>query len=148
MTKTLQVPVSEVMSRDLLIIQPTDTLDRVGDIFEANTIHHLPVVDKDGKLVGMLSKSDFLKINHMFTLFDQEKYKEYNRRLHRSVKVQEVMTRQLATLRPEDLLSVALGIFQENLFHALPVVEDGMLVGLLTTHDLIGYCCREDVYLD
>lgn len=143
MIKTLQIPVAEVMSRDLLIVKPEDTLDRVGEIFDANNIHHLPVVDAEGNLKGILSKSDFLKVNHMFTLFNKEKYESYNKKLHKCVQVHEVMTTRMATLDPDDPLSVAVGIFQENLFHALPVVDNGHLVGLLTTHDLINYCCNE-----
>jgi len=65
-----------------------------------------------------------------------------------SISVEEVMTKKVATLSPDDPLSVAVGIFRENLFHALPVVDEGTLVGLLTTHDLIGYCCREEFLLD
>lgn len=147
MVKTLQIPVAELMSRDLLIVHPDDTLERVGDILEANQIHHLPVVESNGKLVGLVSKSDFLRVNHMFALFDREKYGNYNHRLHKSVRVREVMTSHLATLAPDDPLSVAVGIFRENLFHALPVVDRGTLVGLLTTFDVINYCCSEELYL-
>lgn len=148
MVKTLQIPVAEIMSRDLLIVKPEDNLDRVGEIFRANNIHHLPVVDDRGALVGMVSQTDFNKVNHMFTLFDKEKYAEYNKKLHKNMEVREVMTRRLATLKPEDPLTVAIGIFQENLFHALPVVDDGTLVGLLTTMDVINYCCREEMLLN
>jgi len=147
MVKTLQIPVAEIMSRDLLIVKPDDMLDRVGDIFKANNIHHLPVVDELGALVGIVSLTDYNKVNHMFTLFDKDKYGEYNKRLHKNIPVREVMTSQLATLRPEDPLPVAIGIFQENLFHALPVVDNGNLVGLLTTMDVINYCCREEMLL-
>lgn len=147
MTKTLQIPVKEIMSRDLLIVKPTDRLDRVQEIFSANSIHHIPVVKKDGKLAGIISKSDFLKVNHMLALFDKDKYDCLNEKLYRSMEVSEIMTKQLATLDPDDTLSIAAGIFQENLFHALPVVDDGNLIGLVTTHDLINYCCNEQQYL-
>jgi CBS domain-containing protein len=148
MIKTLQIPVAEVMSRDLLIVKPEDTLDKVGEIFATNNIHHLPVVDSEGTLKGILSKSDFVKVNHMFTLFNKEKYESYNKKLRQAVQVHEVMTTWMATLDPNDPLSIAVGIFQENLFHALPVVDNGRLVGLLTTHDLINYCCSEVSYLE
>lgn len=148
MVKTLQIPISEIMSRDLLIVRPEDTLDRVHDIFLANNIHHIPVVKENGNLAGIVSKTDFLKVNHMLTLFNAEKYKEYNDRLYRHIRVEEIMTKQLATLAPEDTLSIAAGIFMENLFHALPVVDDGALVGLVTTHDVISYCCSEQFLLE
>ena len=148
MIKTLQIPVSEIMSRDLLIVKPEDTLDRVGEIFNSHSIHHIPVVEAGGELVGIVSKLDFMRVNHMFTLFDKDKYQEYNKKLHRCMQVKEIMTRRLAKLNPEDPLSVAIGIFQENLFHALPVVDGSTLVGMLTTMDVINYCCRDEVLLE
>ncbi len=148
MVKTLQIPISEIMSRDLLIVRPEDKLERVNEIFHANNIHHIPVVKKDGTLVGMVSKVDFLKVNHMLSLFNAEKYEAYNEKLYHHMQVKEIMTRQLAKLSPEDTLSIAAGIFLENLFHALPVVDDGVLVGLVTTHDVISYCCNEQYLLN
>ncbi len=148
MQKTLEIPVSKVMSTDLLIVHPEDKLDKVRDIFQANNIHHIPVVDKDGKLVGMLSKSDFAKVNHMLTLFNEDKYREYNDKLYRCLDVREIMTEQVATLDPDEPLTVAADIFKENLFHALPVVDGKVLLGVVTTHDLINYCCTDPTYLE
>jgi acetoin utilization protein AcuB len=51
--------------------------------------------------------------------------------------VEEIMTTGLATLGPDDLIQTALNIFKENLFHALPIVKDGKLVGLLSAQDII-----------
>ncbi len=145
---TVRIPVSEVMSRDLYIVRPDDSLERVDHIFRANAIHHIPVVNAHGKLCGIISKTDFLKVNHMLTLFDEEKYRSYNLKLYKAMKVEEIMTRQVATLSPGDLLTVAAGIFSENLFHALPVVDKGELVGMVTTHDLLGYCFSDPPLID
>ena len=58
----------------------------------------------------------------------------------RSLLVKEVMSKQVATLGPEDTLELAAGFFRENMFHALPVVdEDNMLIGIVTTYDLLNY---------
>ncbi|MCB9082000.1 MAG: CBS domain-containing protein [Lewinellaceae bacterium] len=148
MFKTLHVPIAEIMTRELFIVQPEDKLNKVSEIFEGNNLHHVPVVDGHGKLVGIVSKSDFNKVTHLLTLFDEERYRDYNAMLYRTVRVEQIMTRQVATLSPDDPLTVAADIFMENLFHALPVVEAGVLVGLVTTHDLLSYCCSETNFLD
>lgn len=139
----MNIPVSEIMSTDLFFVKPGDELDRVKEIFESHNIHHIPVIQDDGELVGMISKTDFARVNHMLTLFDEERYKSYNEKLYHCLKAKEIMSDRLATLDPEDTLSIAFGIFQENLFHALPVVEQGKLVGMLTTHDMLNHCCRD-----
>lgn len=148
MIKTLQIPVSEVMTRELHIVGPQDNLERVHDIFSTNPIHHLPVVDENGHLVGMVSITDFRRVNHMLALFNKEKYESLNVKLYRSMCVEEIMTKELATLKPEETLQTAADIFRENLFHALPVIEQGTLVGLVTTHDILTYCCSTQSYLD
>jgi len=144
MLHSLHIPVTEIMTRDLLIVEPGDTLEKVRDIFQSNKVHHIPVVDKLGKLVGIISKSDFNRVNHILTLTDVEKYKAYNDMLYRSLTAAEIMTKQVATVSPEDTLEVVADFFRENLFHAVPVVDRRFLVGIVTTHDLINYCCSEN----
>lgn len=148
MIKTLHIPVSKIMTRDLHIVRPDDSLDRVHDIFSANAIHHIPVVAEDGKINGMVSLMDFKRVNHMLSLFNKDKYESLNHKLYRSMTAEEIMTRELATLSPEDTLQTAADIFRENLFHALPVCEGGTLIGLVTTHDVLNYCCNEQSYIE
>ncbi|MBK6619429.1 MAG: CBS domain-containing protein [Saprospirales bacterium] len=71
-----------------------------------------------------------------------------NDRLFKSLLVEDVMTRQVATLTPEDSISIAAGYFKENLFHAIPIVDKGgLLVGILTTFDLLNYFFNQEVFL-
>lgn len=132
-------PVAEIMTERVIVVRPNETMDVVQDIFRKNNIHHIPVVD-NGQVVGMISHADYLKLLHGFTLFKTKKSDEYNDAILRSLLVKEVMTKQVATLGPDDSLEVAAGFFRENLFHALPVVdEDNLLVGIVTTYDLLNY---------
>lgn len=127
------------MTTRVITVSPEDTMDKVQHIFEHNNIHHIPVVE-DREVVGIISKSDYFKLLHGFTLFKANKSAAYNTAILRSLLAGEVMTKQLATLHPEDTLLMAAGYFKENLFHAIPIVDDkGKLVGILTTYDLINY---------
>lgn len=128
--------VAQIMSTPVITVGPNDTMSEVQDIFRKNNIHHIPVVD-DGKVVGIISKSDYYRLLHGFTLFKTQKSEQYNDAIMRSLLAGEAMTRQVATLDPGDSLEMAVGFFRENLFHALPVVDKGRLVGILTTFDLL-----------
>ncbi|MCO6476762.1 MAG: CBS domain-containing protein [Phaeodactylibacter sp.] len=139
--------VGQIMSTPVITVSPDDTMSKVQDIFRMNNIHHIPVVDK-GKVVGIISKSDYYRLLHGFTLFKTEKSNEYNDAIMRSLLVGEVMTKQVATLNPEDSLEMAAGFFRENLFHALPVVDKGTLIGIVTTFDLITYAFSEYTVLN
>ncbi|NND31530.1 MAG: CBS domain-containing protein [Saprospiraceae bacterium] len=126
--------VSTIMTKDLITVHPKDTLLDVKEIFDKNRIHHLPVVEFK-KIVGIMSKADLM---HYQRNYDQVPYKDVfeDSRL-KAYKVGEVMTKGMATLSPDDRIDVALEVFRENILHAIPVVENGELVGLLTTHDII-----------
>lgn len=129
--------VHEVMTTDVYIIQPDTTLLEAQRIFQANTFHHLPVVT-DGQLKGILSKSDVLLISTAFPLNDPDAREKHNEPLLSRMLAEEVMTRNVVKLRPDMALEVAVGIFLENLFHALPVVDTkDNLLGILSWLDLV-----------
>lgn len=141
MTMDLHAPVSTLMTTRLHVVGPDDKLNAVKAIFDANRIHHVPVV-QGPKLVGMISKSDFL---HFLRGINASRYDTIleETRLNRYC-AEDIMTQKLAKLDPTDRIDVALELFKENLFHALPVVEDDRLVGLLTSFDIIRALADED----
>ena len=74
------------------------------------------------------------------TFFRKELERVKNLRFLSTLLASEVMSKNLVTLSPEAKISVAAAIFNKNLFHAIPIVEEGdKLVGLITTIDLLNY---------
>jgi acetoin utilization protein AcuB len=130
----LLAPVSTIMTNNPITVGAEDNLKKVEDIFKREKINHLPVVD-EGVLVGMVSKTDYLFFKRGFNDDNNDaKIDLFRLKTH---KVREIMTTGLATLEPEDKINVALEIFKENLFHAIPIVSDGTLKGILSTLDVI-----------
>lgn len=127
-------PVSTIMTSNVTTVSPEDSMSKVEDIFQNEKFHHLPVI-WDGHLVGMVSKSDYLFFKRGFN--DNSSDARIDKLRLKSHKVKEFMTSGLAHLEPSDKINVALEVFKENLFHAIPVVENGKLVGLVTTLDII-----------
>jgi CBS domain-containing protein len=114
-------------------------MSKARELFEAHLFHHLPVVEDD-QVVGIISKSDYAKLLHGFTLFQTRSSETYNEAVFRSILVGEVMSSPVITLNPDDTLELAARIFRENLFHALPVVDKkSHLLGMLTPYDLLEY---------
>ena len=135
---------ASLMTEKVIWVRPGETLERVGELFDSHAIHHIPVVDEGGRIVGMISKSDYEKVSHALTAFNQEKYIEYNRSIHRSLLASELMTKQVARLSPQDSVYRAAEYFRENLFRAIPLVdEDNKLIGIVTTYDLLNYAYQE-----
>ncbi|MFZ1751688.1 MAG: CBS domain-containing protein [Saprospiraceae bacterium] len=127
-------PVSTIMSPNPICIGATETLAVANKIFKGHKIHHIPVIE-DGKLVGMLSKSDFLFFRRGFS--DEEVEKLADEVRLNNFLAKDIMTKKLAKLNPGDRINVALEVFKENLFHAIPIVENEKIVGILTTFDII-----------
>jgi acetoin utilization protein AcuB len=117
--------VSTIMTRDLITINQDETLATVASIFSKRRIHHLPVVE-DGLLIGLITTFDLFKLSKT-----KDEYA--------NVKVKDIMTRKLATLEPDSKVGTACEIFLENLFHALPVTENGKLLGIVTSFDVLRY---------
>lgn len=134
-------PISKFMTTRLVTVEPHDRMTIVKVMFDKHHIHHLPVV-KDSILVGIISKTDYL---HFLQGKDVTEYDQLieNSRLH-SYTAEDVMTRGIATLESSERINVALAVFSENLFHAIPIVDKGLLVGILTTHDIIKLLMEED----
>jgi CBS domain-containing protein len=128
------------MTRNLVTVRSQDTVDKVHEVFEKHAFHHIPVVDHH-KLVGIISKTDYVKIRHMLATtwsgetICQDMYKE--------LCAGDIMSREPLKIEPADTIGLAADIFRANALHALPVVDDGELVGIVTSHDLLTYAYQE-----
>ena len=137
----LHAPVSSLMTRDVISVHPNEFLGKVKEIFDTHQIHHIPVVS-DRKIVGMISKTDFL---HFVRGIHHSTYDEFIEKSRlRTYRAEDIMTKGLAKLEPTDKINVALEVFKENLFHAIPICEHNELVGILTTLDIIKALSKED----
>lgn len=130
-------PISDIMTTNLVTVSPDDYLSRVTKIFESHDFHHLPVVKHGNKLVGIISKEDFQKMNYYF--FEKMAKENGAARQQEGLRASDIMTPYPLNVDPEDTIGLAADIFLANRFHALPVIEDGDLVGIVTSHDLIRY---------
>ena len=130
----LFAPIKDFMTSNPITVRPRAKLLEAKELFTKHNFHHLPVV-RYNQLVGIISDKDLLFFQKGFTV-DKEDLAENRRRLN-NYAVSDIMSHKLATLKSQDHLLAAVKIFEENLFHAIPIMEDNRLVGILTTTDLI-----------
>ncbi|MCS7037081.1 MAG: CBS domain-containing protein [Saprospiraceae bacterium] len=123
-------PVSTIMVTDLVTLNPEATLREVKEIFERYSFHHIPIVNFR-RIVGIVSRTDFDRfVGGLKRQNESSDVLDHTR-------VEEIMTKGLGKLEPDDRINVALEIFSKNWFHALPVVQNDELVGIVTTQDII-----------
>jgi CBS domain-containing protein len=129
-----RTPVSKIMSTDIITVNKTQSINEVSDIIKGNHIRHVPVVSGD-KVIGMLSKTDLQKISFVNT-FDGN---NLTTAMYDSLNIDQVMTKDLTTVQKTDTIYDVAVLLSKKEFHALPVLEEDKLVGIVTTTDLIKY---------
>lgn len=137
-----ETPVSSIMSKRLVTVETDSRLPKIRQIFEQHGFHHIPVLEF-GKLVGIISRADFNRISHTLS-FDLDGREGIDSQNH-VYTAKEIMTEYPMQLDPDDTVGLAADIFLANRFHALPVVDSGDLVGIVTSHDLIAYAYGSSV---
>lgn len=127
--------IKEIMTTELITVEPLDALNKIRDVFNSNTFHHILVVEEGRQLKGIISEADLNKYIQLLA-FDKDKA------FHGPRKAVDIMTKSPVVVSPDDSIGLAADIFLANKFHALPVVEDDQLVGVVTTHDILKFCFK------
>jgi CBS domain-containing protein len=127
--------VKEIMMGSPVTLGPNDSLDLASDVISLGRIRHIPVLDK-GRLVGLLSERDLMgaAANRIFGL------KQKNRSaLLKNVPIKEVMKKRVLTMGPDTPIKEAARMMAEKKIGCVPVLSAGILVGLVTTTDILRY---------
>ena len=127
--------VTHIMTKDLQTITIKTPLSEVGKIFSQSNFHHLPVVS-GSELVGILSFTDLMRVSFADSFgvtADQAVYEL----LDHTLSVEQVMTTELVTISTKQTIREAAELLAEGKFHSLPVVDEGELVGMVTSADLL-----------
>jgi CBS domain-containing protein len=117
------------MTTDLFTVRPDDLVDLAASVMGWRHIRHVPVEDDEGRLVGLISHRDLLRLLAQGLLTRSEK----------AVTVKEIMKRDLVTVAPETPTLEALRIMRRRQVGCLPVVENERLVGIVTAHDFLSF---------
>jgi CBS domain-containing protein len=115
--------VRDVMTPSVRVTSPSQSLAEAAEVMKDENVGSVPVVD-DGQLVGILTDRDIV-IRAVA-----------ERRDPQAVKVDEVASRELVTVEPQQDLDEALALMARHQVRRLPVVEDGQLVGMLAQADV------------
>ena len=131
-----KVPVSTIMTKNVVKLNLSDDLTKAESLFKKYHIRHIPVVYSN-KIVGMLSYTDLLRISFADAIDDDEDVVDTT--VYNMFTVELVMAKKIVSISPETTIKEAAQILSTKEFHALPVCEGELLVGIVTTTDLIKY---------
>ena len=134
------VPVSTIMTKNVVKLHLIDDLTKAESLFKKYHIRHIPVVNGN-LIVGMLSYTDLLRISFADAIDDEEQ--EIDVMVYNMFTVEQVMAKNLVKVSPDSSIREVAEILSKSEFHALPVVEGDLLVGIVTTTDLIKYLLEQ-----
>ncbi len=135
-----RVPVSTIMTKELILLNAADGLEKAERLFKEHHIRHIPVIEGK-KIVGMLSLTDLLRISFADAIYEDEEQVETV--VYNMFTVPQVMARNVECVHPQTTIKEVAEILAKREFHALPVVENDRLVGIVTTTDLINYLLEQ-----
>ncbi|HEX7393471.1 MAG TPA: CBS domain-containing protein [Anaerolineaceae bacterium] len=125
--------VKDRMSHPVITVTPQESLDDAAAIMTREHISRLPVVDKRGKMVGIISEKQIIRYSpsKATTLDVYEIQGAMNR-----IPVEKVMTRELITITPDTPIEEAARIMVDKEISGIPVVISDSLVGIIAETDL------------
>jgi len=125
------------MTANPVTLSPEASLMEALQLMRLRRIRRIPVIS-DGQLVGLLAEGDLKRAEPSTLLSNQEEFTA----VMEATQVNRIMIKNLVTASPDTLLVEAARSLHGNKYGALPVLEDGKLVGILTDNDLIGALVR------
>lgn len=132
--------VASIMTTDVRTVNVTNSLDEANKLFTKHHIRHVPVVSGD-HLIGILSQTDILRISFGNTFGEDQSGGD--EAIFNMLSINQVMKHAPQTVSSEDTVKDAAEILAKKEFHALPVVDNGKLVGIVTTTDIINYFLKQ-----
>lgn len=126
--------VADLMITDLITLKESDSLAKAKALMTEKNIRNLPVVDEDGRCLGMLTQREYLK--HAFYLVSQFGTQQLQKK-EEQTPVRNAMNKDILTVDPSLSLKTAAEFFIENKYGSLPVVENGRVVGILSPIDFV-----------
>ncbi len=123
--------VKEVMSVRVRTLGPQNSLADAGQLMAKSGIHHIPIVDDAGQLVGLVSHRDMLAASESSLKNDGTSQNAAD------VLIEEFMTRGVTTVDGRANLREAALFLQKHKYGCLPVVTDGKLKGIITDSDFV-----------
>lgn len=131
-----RTPISEIMTKDVITLNHTDDLETAESLFKNKKIRHIPVVSGE-QIIGMLSYTDLLRISFADAIDEEED--TVDTVVYNMFTIEQVMAKNLISVNSTTTIKEVAEILSKKEFHAIPVVDDNNLVGIVTTTDLINY---------
>ena len=135
-----KAPISMLMTTPVITLNKNNSLEEAENIFKKHYIRHIPIVEED-VVIGMLSYTDLLRLT--FSDYSNDTKGDTDALVYNMFTIKQIMKRNIVTISSSHSIKNVAEIFSEKEFHALPIVDNNKLIGIITTTDLIKYLLKQ-----
>jgi CBS domain-containing protein len=137
--EAFEMVVGDVMTAPVVTIDPESAIGEAVQMMQEGDFRRLPVVDASGRLLGIVTDRDLRQATNSPLVLRERWYSDF---LLEAVKVKACMTPNPITVGPATPVLEAVRLMRRHKIGGLPVVEDGRVVGILTTTDVLDFLIR------
>ncbi|WP_291868453.1 CBS domain-containing protein [Maribacter sp.] len=131
-----RTPIATIMTKEVITLHTGDSLDKAEHLFKKHNIRHIPVL-KGEEVIGMLSYTDLLRISFADAVDEEDDSVETI--VYNMFTLEQVMAKKLVSVTSKTTIKEVAEVLSKKEFHAIPVIDEGELVGMVTTTDLLNY---------
>lgn len=139
----------DIMTKEVITVTTDVTIEGLARIFTKHDISGAGVVDEDGKLIGIVTENDLIKMEQrlhiptVINIFDAVIYLGSSKRFEEDIKrmaatkVEDIFKKDVVTISESSTIEEIATIMSEKNIHHLPVVKKGKLVGIVGKKDIV-----------
>ncbi len=132
-----KIKAEDIMTKKVITISHNTSIREADEILKKKKITGLPVIDKNGEMVGIVSEK------HLLSIYDVkgEEVDQYAFRLPHEYRtwVEEIMTKEVISVTEETPLKEICELMVKNHIHRVPVLREKKVVGIISTMDIAKY---------
>jgi CBS domain-containing protein len=144
-----ELKVREIMQTEVITAKPDTTVGELADILGKNKISGVPVVDEQGRVLGMVSEADIILqdadlhfpyyIQFLEMVIYLQSVHKFEERVRKSIgsKVTEIMSDEVVSVSPDATVRETATLMADRDVNRLPVIENERLVGIVTRGDIV-----------
>jgi len=133
-------PISTIMTKKIIGLTREDDLKRAEMLFNRYRVKHIPVVEGEC-IIGMISYTDLMRISIPKIIAGDNH--SLDSEVPNNFTIDQVMAKDITTVTPDTSIKEVTSILASKGFHSLPIEQDGVLLGIVTTRDLLNYFLKE-----
>lgn len=132
-------PISYIMTKSVITASENDDLKKIVELIKQHTIRHIPIV-RGKEVIGIISRTDINRLTFGALFEGQE---EADEAILEMLSISQIMTSKPKTVSSDTSIRDLAQILVTEEFHALPVVDNGKLTGIVTTTDVMKYLLEQ-----